>query len=140
MLLYYFFMISIIIKLLVVGLLLYGNAFADDKINRAISENKLVVFYFKSQFCPYCAQVEDFVFSDEEVFKKLSNFVFVELDIRSDEGSKLARKFGVPGTPTVVIYDPKTDKVVGLIFGSRPKEDYLKTINKACKLYNIKTC
>ena len=133
-------MISIIIKLLVVGLLLYGNAFADDKINRAISENKLVVFYFKSQFCPYCAQVEDFVFSDEEVFKKLSNFVFVELDIRSDEGSKLARKFGVPGTPTVVIYDPKTDKVVGLIFGSRPKEDYLKTINKACKLYNIKTC
>jgi len=140
MLLYYFFMISIIIKLLVVGLLLYGNAFADDKINRAISENKLVVFYFKSQFCSYCAQVEDFVFSDEEVFKKLSNFVFVELDIRSDEGSKLARKFGVPGTPTVVIYDPKTDKVVGLIFGSRPKEDYLKTINKACKLYNIKTC
>ncbi|WP_052178086.1 thioredoxin fold domain-containing protein [Thermocrinis jamiesonii] len=133
-------MISIIIKLLVVGLLLYGNAFADDKINRAISENKLVVFYFKSQFCSYCAQVEDFVFSDEEVFKKLSNFVFVELDIRSDEGSKLARKFGVPGTPTVVIYDPKTDKVVGLIFGSRPKEDYLKTINKACKLYNIKTC
>jgi len=137
---YYFLMINIIIKLLVVGLLLYGDAFANEKINRAISENKLVVFYFKSQFCPYCAQVEDFVFSDEEVFKKLSNFVFVELDIRSDEGSKLARKFGVPGTPTVVIYDPKTDKVVGLIFGSRPKEDYLKTINKACKLYNIKTC
>jgi len=137
---YYFLMINIIIKLLVVGLLLYGDAFANEKINRAISENKLVVFYFKSQFCPYCAQVEDFVFSDEEVFKKLSNFVFVELDIRSDEGSKLARKFGVPGTPTVVIYDPKTDKVVGLIFGSRPKEDYLKTITKACKLYNIKTC
>jgi len=133
-------MISIIIKLLVVGLLLYGNAFANEKINRAISENKLVVFYFKSQFCPYCAQVEDFVFSDEEVFKKLSNFVFVELDIRSDEGSKLARKFGVPGTPTVVIYDPKQDRAVSLIFGSRPKEDYLKTINKACKLYNIKTC
>ena len=137
---YYFPMISIIIKLLVVGLLLYGNAFANEKINRDISENKLVVFYFKSQFCPYCAQVEDFVFSDEEVFKKLSNFVFVELDIRSDEGSKLARKFGVPGTPTVVIYDPKQDRAVSLIFGSRPKEDYLKTINKACKLYNIKTC
>ena len=133
-------MISIIIKLLVVGLFLYGDAFANEKINRAISENKLVVFYFKNQFCPYCAQVEDFVFSDEEVFKKLSNFVFVELDIRSDEGSELARKFGVPGTPAVVIYDPKQDRAVSLIFGSRPKEDYLKTINKACKLYNIKTC
>ncbi|WP_333784225.1 thioredoxin fold domain-containing protein [Thermocrinis sp.] len=133
-------MMSIVIKLLVVGLFLYGNSLANEKINRAISENKLVVFYFKSQFCPYCAQVEDFVFSDEEVFKKLSNFVFVELDIRSDEGSKLARKFGVPGTPTVVIYDPKQDRVVSLIFGSRPKEDYLKTITKACKLYNIKTC
>jgi thioredoxin-related protein len=112
----------------------------ERTIQRAVSENKLIAFYFKSQFCPYCSQVEDFVFSDEEVQKKLRNFLFVELDIRSEEGSKLARRFGVPGTPTLVIYDPKRDRVVSLIFGSRPKGDYLNTINKACKLYSIKTC
>jgi len=57
----------------------------EQTIQRAVSENKLIAFYFKSQFCPYCSQVEEFVFSDEE------------------EGSKLARRFGVPGTPTLVI-------------------------------------
>ena len=65
----------------------------EQAIQRAVSENKLIAFYFKSQFCPYCSQVEEFVFSDEEVSKKLSNFLFVELDIRSDEGSGLARRF-----------------------------------------------
>ncbi|MFZ8785797.1 thioredoxin fold domain-containing protein [Thermocrinis sp.] len=66
-----------------------------------------MAFYFKSQFCPYCSQVEEFVFSDEEVSKKLRNFLFVELDIRSEEGSKLARRFGVAETLTLVIYDPQ---------------------------------
>jgi len=120
-----------------------GFVFADpveQAIQRAVSENKLIAFYFKSQFCPYCSQVEDFVLSDEEISEKLRNFLFVELDIRSEEGSKLARRFGVPGTPTLVIYHPKQDRVVSLIFGSRPKGDYLKVINRACKLYGIKTC
>ncbi len=112
----------------------------EQTIQRAVSENKLIAFYFKNQFCPYCSQVEDFVFYDEEVSKKLRNFLFVELDIRSEEGSKLARRFGVPGTPTFVIYDPKQNRVVSLIFGSRPKEDYLNVINRVCKLYRIKTC
>lgn len=112
----------------------------ERTIQRAVSENKLIAFYFKSRFCPYCSQVEDFVFYDEEVSKKLRNFLFVELDIRSEEGSKLARRFGVPGTPTLVIYDPKRDRVVSLIFGSRPKRDYLNAIDRACKLYSMKTC
>jgi thioredoxin-related protein len=112
----------------------------EQTIRRAVSENKLIAFYFKNQVCPYCSLVEDFVLYDEEVSKKLRNFVFVELDIRSEEGRKLARRFGVPGTPTFVIYDPKRDRVVSLIFGSRPKGDYLNTINRACKLYRIKTC
>ncbi|WP_448584120.1 thioredoxin family protein [Thermocrinis sp.] len=139
---------KILIKLLSLGLFLCGSAysntaqdaFINENINRAISENKLIAFYFKSQFCPYCSQVEDFVFSDEEVVQKLRNFLFVELDVRSEEGSRLARKFGVPGTPTLVIYDPKQDKVVNMIFGSRPKQDFISILNKACKLYSIKTC
>jgi thioredoxin-related protein len=121
-----------------IGLALANSV--ERTIQRAVSENKLIAFYFKNQVCPYCSQVEDFVFYDEEVSKKLRNFLFVELDIRSEEGSKLARRFGVPGTPTLVIYDPKQDRVVSLIFGSRPKDDYLNVINRVCKLYNIKTC
>jgi thioredoxin-related protein len=111
----------------------------EQTIQKAVSENKLIAFYFKSQFCPYCSQVEEFVFSDEEVSKKLGTFSLWSW-IRSEEGSKLARRFGVPGTPTFVIYDPKKDKVVSLIFGSRPKDDYLNVINRVRKLYSIKTC
>ncbi|WP_448588444.1 thioredoxin family protein [Thermocrinis sp.] len=117
-----------------------SGAQVEGVLEKARVLNKPVVFYFKSSFCPYCTQVEDFVLNDEEIYKKISNFTFVELDIRSEEGSKLARKFGVPGTPTLVVYDPKQDKVLGMIFGSRPKQDFMNVLTKACKFYNIKTC
>jgi thioredoxin-related protein len=73
-----------------------GFAFAnpvEQTIQRTVSENKLIAFYFKSQFCPYCSQVEDFVFSDEEVSKKLRNFLFVpKMDRFSyPQGSKWER-------------------------------------------------
>ena len=130
----------LIVALLTVFWIAFSQDSFENSVQKAKTSDRLMLIYFKSQFCPYCAQVEDFVFSDEAVSKKISSFVFLELDIRSEEGSKLSRKFGVPGTPTLVIYDPKEDKVVSLLFGSRPKDDFVKTLNRACKLYNIKPC
>ena len=130
----------LIVALLTLLFIAFSQDSFENSVQKAKASDKLMLIYFKSQFCPYCTQVEEFVFSDEAVSKKLSSFVFLELDIRSEEGSKLARKFGVPGTPTLVVYDPKEDKVVSLLFGSRPKDDFLKTLNRACKLYNIKPC
>lgn len=87
----------------------------------AKKENRPVAFYFYGSHCPYCAQMEEFVLNQEDVQKKLNNFVVISLNISSDDGSKWARKFGVPGVPTIVFYDPKQDKTLGAIFGSRPR-------------------
>ncbi|MCX8164345.1 MAG: thioredoxin fold domain-containing protein [Aquificaceae bacterium] len=109
-------------------------------IEKAQKDNKMVAFYFFSNFCPYCAQMEEFVLNQEEVQKKLENFVVITLNISSEEGGKWARKLGVPGVPTMVFYDPKQDKPVGILFGSRPRGDVINYINGVCKKHNIRAC
>jgi thioredoxin-related protein len=113
---------------------------AKEGLEYAQQQDKLVAFYFYSNYCPYCAQMEEFVLNQEDVQKKLNNFVVISLNISSDDGSKWARKFGVPGVPTIVFYDPKQDKALGAIFGSRPRGEILNYINGVCKRTNLKTC
>ncbi|MFN3975652.1 MAG: thioredoxin family protein [Aquificaceae bacterium] len=106
----------------------------------AKKENMPVAFYFYSNFCPYCAQMEEFVLNQEDVQRKLDKFVVISLNISSDDGSTWARRFGVPGVPTIVFYDPKQDKTLGVLFGSRPRGEVLNYINNVCKRANIKAC
>lgn len=116
----------------------YSNV--DEGLEIAKKENKPIAFYFYSNYCPYCSQLEEFVLNQEDVQKRLENFVVISSNISSDSGSKWARKFGVPGTPTMVFYDPEKDKVLGIIFGSRSRTEINNLIRDVCKKVNIKSC
>ncbi len=133
-------------KVLIGTVLIFSVSFAkwfnkaSEGLEYALRENKPVAFYFYSNYCPYCAQMEEFVLSQEDVQKKLENFVVINLNISSDDGSRWARRLGVPGVPTLVFYDPKQERVLGVLFGSRPKGEVLNTIQRICTMQNIKSC
>lgn len=109
----------------------YSNP--EEALQAAQKDNRLMVFYFYSNYCPYCKQVEEFVLSQEDVQRVLEGFHVVSLNIASDEGSRWSRKLGVPGVPAFIAYDPKQDRKVGMLFGSRPKKDILGFIQGVCK-------
>ena len=44
---------------------------ASEGLEYARRENKPVAFYFYSNYCPYCTQMEEFVLNQEYVQKKL---------------------------------------------------------------------
>lgn len=133
-------------KLIITILMAFSLAIAGwynnvrEGLEAAKKENKLIAFYFYGSHCPYCAHMEEFVLSQEDVQKKLDNFVVISLSISSDDGSKWARKLGVPGVPTIVFYDTKQDRTLGAIFGSRSRGEVLNFIKGICKRTNIKTC
>ena len=105
----------------------------------AKKEGKLVLIYFYAEHCPYCYQVEEFVFGDPDVEKFLGkNFVVVSIDYGEDE--KLSEKLHVFGTPTFVILDPKSGQVLKKIFGSVPKEQFMSMLTNVCNKSSLRRC
>lgn len=62
-----------------------GDWFSDPirGIEYTKKEQKPVMFYFHSEHCPYCLQMETFVFADEKVSKYMDKFVVVSLNVDS---------------------------------------------------------
>ncbi len=111
----------------------------DEAVKYAKKENKLILLYFYSEHCPYCYQVEEFVFSDENVEKFLEkSFIIVSINV--DEDEEIVEKFFVFGTPTFIIYDPKREKVVGRFFGSYEKDKFLSLLIKFCNKSSVRRC
>jgi len=105
----------------------------------ARSEGKEVLIYFYGEHCPYCLQMEEFVLGDPEVDSFIrERFVVVSLD--ASKAGDLDRKFGVIGTPYFVVYDPKEDRIIMKIFGSRERDDFLSLLIKACKKSSLRRC
>ncbi len=103
----------------------------EKGINIGKQRGYIVIFYFYSEECPYCYHMETFVLGDKDIENYTKNkFVFVSIDY--DEDEEWSEKFNVRGTPTFVFYDPIKEKVIGTIFGSREKEDFLNILRDMC--------
>lgn len=121
----------------------WGGEWWSDPVGgleEAKKDSKPVMFYFHSEHCPYCLQMETFVFSDEKVSKYMDKFVVISLDTYTPTGRAWARRFNVFGTPTFVFYDPKKDTVISTAFGSKSKEDFINLLIKTCEKANTKKC
>ncbi len=131
---------------LLIYIILLGFAWAggwhtsfESALEEAKKERKNILIYFYSSHCPYCVYMEEFVFGDPEVDEFMKrNFVVVSVSV--DENKELKKKFGVIGTPYIVVYDPFKNREVLKIFGSRYKEDFLSFLSLACKKTNLRRC
>ncbi len=108
-------------------------------VELAKAQKKEVLIYFYGEHCPYCLQMEEFVLGDPEVDSYIRER-FVVVSINVTESQELDRKFGVLGTPYFVVYDPRSDKILYRIFGSRERDDFLNLLFKACKKSNLRRC
>ena len=124
-----------------VGISLSQEWFTDFQKGSEVAKKKgkLVLIYFYAEHCPYCYQVEEFVFGDKDVEKFLrKNFVVVSIDYEEDE--ELSERFNVFGTPTFVIVEPGSGKVLKKIFGSVPKEQFMSLLIKVCNKSSLRRC
>ncbi len=100
------------------------DSFFDLKEDRAdaAAEGKSLVVLFEQRGCPYCAEMHRVNFARKEITDYIKkNFVVVQVDLWGSremtdfDGSqlpekKLARKWRVNFTPTVVFIKPGTEK------------------------------
>ncbi len=111
-----------------------------EGIRVAKEKGKLVMFYFWEEGCTYCKYMEEVVFVDPEVYRYMhEKFVIVPVDV-DNIPEDLDRRFMVLGTPTFIIYDPRTDRIVFQIIGMQEIDEFLKLMTMACRKAKVMEC
>ncbi len=132
-------LVGIILSMLSLALAQDWYTNPEEGIKKAQAENRLVMFYFHTDHCPYCEQMQD-VFAEEKASRGLQRLIVISLNRDTPEGQKWARRFGVFGVPSYVFYDPVNGRVIATGYGSMTSNDLVNMIQNACRRSGGRVC
>lgn len=95
------------------------------------SENLVVVDFWHNQ-CSWCERLAPLYDEIANEYKNKAKFTKLNVSL-SEKNRKIAAKYGVLGTPTLVFFC--AGKLVGSMAGFRPKESLKKLIDEALTNY-----
>jgi thioredoxin-related protein len=76
-----------------------------DALKKAKAEDKAVVLYFYSKYCPYCVAMEKDTLADKEIAGTMkTSLVSLRIDVEKRED--LASKYRIRGYPATCLLDP----------------------------------
>jgi len=103
-------------------------------LQKAKSENKLVMLDIYAEWCGPCKMLDKNTFSNKDVEARLSNeFIAVKIDLdKSPEAMELAKKFDVNAIPHIVFLDADGKKLSDIV-GYIPPDEFLKELDSAAK-------
>jgi len=109
----------------------HADSYADA-LEKGIAQNKSVVLFAHSPFCPWCRKMEAETLSDNEVIEYLNkNFIFVTVDLSlSMDIEDVPAKFLPEGTPTTYVIDPKTQELLYSLRGFKNKKSFLGRLSQ----------
>ena len=109
---------------------------ADDlksEIAAAKASGKYIMLDFYADWCTYCKQFEDYVFTNKDVQAKLKDFVLLQADVTAnDEKDRELNKYtGVQAPPAILFFDKQGNEIRKYrIVGYMNAEIFLNHVNK----------
>ncbi|HRE40565.1 MAG TPA: thioredoxin fold domain-containing protein [Ignavibacteria bacterium] len=100
----------------------------NDVLQKAKSENKVLMIDFITDWCVWCIQTDLKVYTNPEIIDFADkNQINWKVDAEKGEGIDLAKKYNVKGFPTIVFVDGDGNEV-DRIYGYIPPKDFLTQI------------
>ena len=96
--------------------------FDNEVLNKAISEDKLVVIDFWAEWCGPCRTLSPIISELSETYKESA--VIGKLNV--DDNEDLAAKYKIRSIPTVLFL--KDGNVIETLVGAHPKSDFVEKI------------
>lgn len=103
-----------------------------DALEKGIEQNKPVLLFAHSPFCPWCRKMEADTLSDNEVIEYLNkNFIFVTVDLSlSMDIEDIPARFLPEGTPTSYVINPKNEELLYSLRGYKNKKSFLGRLSR----------
>ena len=100
----------------------------DDEEGRsvAVASGKPALIDFYADWCTACKELDEKTWSDGEVRREGERFVAIKLDLtkRNEWSANKQSSYGVPGLPTVILFDSSGEEV-SRFFGFKPASEVL---------------
>lgn len=106
------------------------------EIALAKATGKYIMLDYYADWCTYCKQFEDYVFSDQEVQTLLRDFVLLQADVTKsdDEDQKLLASTGVIAPPAILFWGPDgKEKRKFRIVGAMDAPTFIERVNLVLK-------
>ena len=104
-------------------------SFQDGLGDSARKEKNLLVYFYREN-CPYCRQMDTYVFSEKNVETLISkHYIFSTVDMDSAPGKKLSEKYGFYASPSFLFLG-KDGKVIAKMSGSRDADTFARELEK----------
>jgi thioredoxin-related protein len=109
----------------------HANSYTDA-IEQGKKQNKHVVLFTHSPFCPWCRKMETDTLENPKVIKLLNEkYIFVSIDISTEiETDDVPSEYLPQGTPTTFVIDPSTQNKLFTMRGYKAPKSFLWRLNK----------
>ena len=102
-----------------------------NEVAAAKAAGKYIMLDFYADWCTYCKQFEDYVFSNKEVQTLLKDFVLLQADVTAnDEGDQALNKYTSVQAPPAILFFGKDGKEIRnyRIVGNMDAETFIKHV------------
>ncbi|MDQ1298791.1 MAG: thioredoxin:protein disulfide reductase [Campylobacterota bacterium] len=101
-----------------------------EELDAILAENKgkRIMVDFYADWCTSCKELEDKTFSDPAVREEMGKFVFVQVDVTSNDAASKAftKKYGIFGPPAILFFDEEGHlKNESTIIGFKGPQEFL---------------
>jgi thioredoxin-related protein len=100
----------------------------SDAFQKAKSENKLLMIDVFTDWCKWCIELDNKVYSQKDVYEFAnSKQVNFKIDAEKGEGKDFAKKYKVNGYPTILFLDGDGNEIDRIV-GYEPAPEFLATM------------
>ena len=107
-----------------------------NEVAAAKAAGKYIMLDFYADWCTYCKQFEDYVFTNKEVHTLLKDFILLQADVTAnDAGDQALNKFtGVQAPPAILFFSKDGKEIRNYrIVGNMDAETFIKHVKQIIK-------
>jgi len=100
----------------------------DDALKQAAVDKRFLIVDISASWCPFCRKMAREAYTDREYINFSRSQVFMRLYADTDEeGTRLARKFGVRSYPTILVLNASGQEI-GRLMGARSAQNLIREL------------
>ena len=101
----------------------------EDALKETKKNQKIIMIDIFAEWCMPCRELDETVFSRDDVAQALIDVITIRVDGDTDKGMELIEKYNVTGFPTVLFLDPDGEEI-DRISGYVSADEFILTVSE----------